>query len=588
VKPRGTENLILCLLAIAAVLAAFGLQELRGLAGALGATVGTLAACAVVMALYHRLTDQAQTIERQLASERALTERYQDLIDNASDIIYTHDLEGRLLTLNKAGRVLTGYDVSAGSPLFFLDLVAPGSLEAAQRMLRNVVGGGVPVSGELELRTAHGTQVVVDLAVRLVRRGGQPASVFGIARDATARRRVECELQRAREAAEASSRAKSEFLANMSHEICTPMNGIVGMTELALDTPLTAEQREHLTTVKACAESLLRLLHDVLDFSRIDAGTLGLDPVEFALRDTVGTVAVLFGPQAAAKKVAFDIAVHPDVPDNVVGDPGRLRQILVNLVGNAVKFTAEGRVAVDVGLASADDEGVGIRFAVADTGIGIPAEKQVVVLEPFSQGDGSIARRFSGTGLGLSISSRLVAMMGGQLEVESEPGGGSRFSFTARFGRGRPPSPEPVAPEATAVADGGGGLHILLVEDNVVNQRLTERLLEKRGHRVTVVPDGEGAVAAAAREVFDLVLMDVQMPGMNGFEATATLRAHETGTGRRTPIVAITAHALSGDRERCLEAGMDAYISKPVRAYELYAAVETLVRGKLPVPTAPR
>ncbi len=558
------------------------------MAGILGATLGALVACAVIMALYHRLTEQTATIERQLASERALTERYQDLIDNASDVIYTHDLDGRLLTLNKAGQALTGYGAPSDGPLFFLDLVSPGSLEAAQRMLRNVMGAGVPVSGELELRTAHGIQVVVDLAIRLVRRAGQPASVFGIARDATARRRVEAELQRAREAAEASSRAKSDFLANMSHEICTPMNGLVGMTDLVLETPLDSEQREHLMTVKSCAESLLRLLHDVLDFSRMEAGTLGLDPLEFGLRDSIGAVTALFGPQAAAKHLSFDVMVGPDVPDRVVGDPGRLRQILANLVGNAVKFTPEGRVAIEVALASEGEEQVEVGFAVSDTGIGIPAEKHLVVFEPFAQGDGSTARRFSGTGLGLSISARLVTLMGGQLEVESEPGGGSRFSFVARFGKGRRPVPEAPAPAPPSEAEEAGeGLRILLAEDNVVNQRLTQRLLEKRGHRVTVVPGGAQAVAAASRERFDLVLMDVQMPGMNGFEATDALRALEAGTGRRTPIVAITAHALSGDRERCLEAGMDAYISKPVRAYELYTAVETLARRKTPIPTTP-
>ena len=538
-----------------------------------------------VLLLYRAVTTQARLVQRQLESERALAERYQELFENASDMVYTLDLEGRLTSLNRAGEELSGFRLAEKDGLTIFDLVASGAQEGAQRLMLNVVRGGVPVRGELEFRTARGTHLVVEIVERIIKRQGRPVGVHGIARDVTAHKRAEIDMRNARGAAEAASRSKSQFLANMSHEIRTPMNGIVGMTDLALDTELTTEQREYLVTVKSCAEALLRLIEDVLDFSKIEAGKLGLDPIDFPLRQTVEDIRKMFGLRAAEKGIALAFHVGADVPDRLLGDPGRLQQVIVNLVGNALKFTPQGRVELNVDLVASGNDGTRIRFAVTDTGIGIPADKARMIFDAFSQADESTARRFGGTGLGLTISARLTQMMGGTLEVETEPGKGSRFFFTARFDPSpltrlaRQPEVEMRPAELPAPA-GAGGLRVLLVEDNLVNQRLTEHLLQKRGHAVVLVGDGEQAIAAASRERFDLILMDVQMPGINGFEATTGIRALEQGTLRRTPIVAITAHAMAGDRERCLEAGMDAYISKPVRAYELYAAVETLARRR--------
>jgi signal transduction histidine kinase/YesN/AraC family two-component response regulator/HPt (histidine-containing phosphotransfer) domain-containing protein len=527
------------------------------------------------------------------------------------------------------------------------------------------------------------------------------------------------QLREAKETAEETTRAKSDFLANMSHEIRTPMNGIIGMTELTLDTTLTSAQRGYLGMVKASADSLLTIINDILDFSKIEAGKFDLDPISFNLRDGLADMVKTLALRAHEKELELAFHVAADVPDAVIGDPGRLRQIILNLLGNAIKFTDRGEVVVRVRLESQTEGAALLHFAIADTGIGIPAEKQKLIFEAFSQADTSTTRTYGGTGLGLTICSRLVEMMNGSIWVESQPGKGSTFQFTAQLGIQADPSLkietyEPLSLEALSVlvvddnetnrlilqetltawrmaptvvdsgeaalaameqayekgvpfalvlldchmpemdgfsladkirhsphlsratimmlTSGGRGsdqnrcrelgiaaylikpikqselldsilttlglaapavqqpseelgvsphgmreLRILLAEDNQINQLLALRLLEKQGHSVMIVGNGQEALDAIAVEPFDIVLMDVQMPKMGGFEATKAIRAREPIGGPRLPIIAMTANAMKGDHERCLEVGMDGYVSKPVKAEKLFAEIRRVI-----------
>ncbi|MGD0775481.1 MAG: two-component regulator propeller domain-containing protein [Candidatus Solibacter sp.] len=376
-------------------------------------------------------------------------------------------------------------------------------------------------------------------------------------------------------ASQQAARAKSEFLANVSHEIRTPLNGVVGMTEVVLQSPLTEDQADCLRLVKVSADSLLIVVNDILDFSKIEAGKLELDSVEFdlaeLLRDTLAPLAVM----ARRKGLELSHRLTPPLPTRLVGDPGRLRQVLLNLAGNAVKFTGTGSVEIVAAQEDISDTPGGARrihFRIRDTGIGIPFEKQALIFEPFRQADGSTSRRYGGTGLGLSICGRLVPMMGGRIWVESQPGVGSTFHFTITAACAAAVT-QPSAPPAETEAPSPASLSVLLAEDNIVNQTLARRMLEKAGYTVVCAMDGREAVEASAARRFDVILMDLQMPHMDGFEATAELRRREAVSGGRTPIVAVTANAMQGDRERCLAAGMDGYVTKPIKRPELFRAI---------------
>jgi len=540
--------------------------------------------------------------------------------------------------------------------------------------------------------------------------------------DLRAIKQAEAQMKRAKESAEAASHAKSEFLANMSHEIRSPMNGVIGMLDLALDTELSAEQRDYLAMAKSSAESLLVVINDILDFSKIEAGKLELESIEFDLRDTLETTMKALAVRAAEKELEINCYVRPGVPDGIMGDPGRLRQVIVNLVGNAIKFTETGGVTLAVESDALAAEAAGLHFSVSDTGIGIPEDKWGAILQPFTQADGSTTRRFGGTGLGLPISRRLVELMGGRLWLESVVGEGSTFHFTAQFAQARvaPPDqrysslvgvpalivddnaetrrilgevltswsmqpalagsapmafsmieesacngrPFPVVLADAGLADRnpfsllqqiaknpllavtgvvllapagrrkdegthaqacvaavlrkpageselrsailnaldrckrerkwatsdrespdrtGRRLYVLVAEDNPLNKVVTVRFLEKLGHSAQFVQTGREVLERIQEETFDLILMDIQMPDMDGFEAAQAIRVQERTTGRHMPIIALTAHALKGDRERCLAAGMDGYLSKPVRLDELSKEIEKTLTS-LPEP----
>ncbi|WP_431854709.1 PAS domain S-box protein [Azospirillum sp.] len=526
----------------------------------------------------------------EVAHLRESEERLNAMVENAVDAIITIDDRGLVQAVNPACLRMFGYTAEEmlGRNIHLLmpshHAVHHDELMRASRRSEqvNVVGR----SRELVARHKDGSEVLIEMGISEVRVNNR-CFYTGVIRDITERKRAQqalvdanvyleqrvaertAEVEAARRKAEEAARAKADFLATMSHEIRTPMNGILGMVRLLLDSALDAEQRDHAQTVLYSGEALLTILNDILDMSKLEAGRLELESVDLDLTRLVGSVAALMSSRAAEKGLTLDTRVAPGTRRFVRGDPTRLRQVLLNLVSNAVKFTERGGVTIAVDDAPAETESRGVRFTVTDTGIGVPDAVRPHLFTEFFQGDSSITRRFGGTGLGLAICRRIVGLMGGEIGVDSRPGGGSAFWFTvpleAAAAPGAADAPEPVAVRLRP-------LRVLLAEDNPVNRKVAVALLTRQGHAVTVAGDGAEALDRVRGERFDVVLMDMQMPRMDGLEAARRIRTLP-GTRGAVPIVALTANALAGDAERCLAAGMNDYVPKPVVPEALAAAL---------------
>ncbi len=695
------------------------------------ALLAIVTASAAFLACRRRLLTLAHTADA-MAEELY---NLRTLIDNVPDYIYIKDTESRFLVANMGVAKVMG--VNSPDDLigktdfdFYPKKWATKFYEDEQAVLKS----GKPALNLVEVvRQNDGSDRWTSTSKVPFLKHGKLVGTIGIGRDVSALKQTEAGLERATHAAEAANRAKSVFLANMSHEIRTPMNGVIGMTDLALDTDLTAEQREYLETVKVSADSLLNVINDILDFSKIEVGKIDLEAIDFNLRECMESALKTVALRADEGGLELLLDVASDVPETVRGDSARLRQVLLNLLGNAIKFTHEGEVTLKVEVAPASTEGQTLQFTVSDTGIGIAPEKKDLIFAPFTQADASTTRQYGGTGLGLAISARLVAMMGGDIWVNSEVGQGSQFHFTATFGAAesrpvvlpasadlhslagirvlvvddnrtnrrilketlarwemRPTSVDSgmsALSELSAAHDAGDpyaliltdmhmpqmdgfdlirrvrampemstlaimmltsagyrddiercrdlnlsvhlvkpirqselrdailrtmgtteadpapalsfppsrrtqksaiSLCVLVAEDNPINQRLATKLLEKRGHQVVTAWNGRQAVEAMQQSSFDLVLMDVQMPEMDGVAATHAIREKEKNTGLHQTVIALTAHAMAGDYERCLAAGMDGYLSKPIRPQDLDALLDKCVACRASVESETR
>jgi PAS domain S-box-containing protein len=532
-------------------------------------------------------------LARDVTEQRESEARFTELFENLQEGVYFCDASGILLDANPAMVRMLGYssrEELIGSNIGALYFEAPQDVFAERKRSPRAAS----LTREIVLKRKDGIPIVcLDNSNATFDAQGRMVRHQGTLVDITGRKAAHEEMQRAKEAAETANRAKSAFLAHMSHEIRTPMNAVIGMTELALDTQPTGEQREYLTMVRDSGKGLLTLINDILDFSKIEAGKLDLDVTAFSLLDVVSETVKILDLRARQKGLTLSSRIPPGVPNELVGDPGRLRQILWNLIDNAIKFTSRGEVDLLVEVESRTEDDACLHFSVSDTGIGIPAEKQGLIFEAFAQADNTTTRKYGGTGLGLSISSCLVSMMGGKIKVESEANHGSTFHFTAKFGLQKQTASQP---EASAVSDLAAAkvppqearspLRVLLVEDNTLNQILAERLVRRRGDEIVVTSNGHEALAAFETGHFDLVLMDVQMPEMSGVEVTTAIRQREREEGARgrVPIIATTASAMKEDRENCLASGMDAYLSKPIDRAALYAAMDQLTGRSGPAP----
>lgn len=538
--------------------------------------------------------------EKTAAAQRQAEHLAAELLRSTTDLLCVIDTSTGAERFNACWENLLGYPPGEMSLLRLEQLIHPddrAALEAARKSLQTTGG---PVGAECRVVAADG---IVHWVAWTWTRSPDGRLICQLGRDVTELKRWQQELeystrelrQRNQDLADAlrtareATKLKSEFVANTSHEIRTPMNAVVGMTELLLTTPLTAEQREYAEMLRDSARSLLSILNDLLEFSRLEARSAVFDREPFDIRETVSAVIHLLYPRAMASNLTLSCFVTPDIPDILVGDSRRLRQVLLNLVSNAVKFTDEGKVVVRVELVAQSPDRLVVRFEVEDTGIGIAPENQERIFEPFIQAEGSTTRKRGGTGLGLAICRQIVESLGGAIGVTSTLGQGSVFWFTLPFAPARQlaqsPHPHADAPQVSLV-----GRHVLLVEDNAVNQHLTRRLLEKEGCKVEIAASGPIALDLIQRSRYDLILMDVQMPDMDGLETTIEIRRRQSSQSR-TPIIALTANAMDGDREACFAAGMDDYLSKPVSRESLRQALQrwmplTPARLEPPAPTA--
>jgi PAS domain S-box-containing protein len=521
---------------------------------------------------------RAERLAAEITSQLRVRERAINSSTNGITILDATRPGLPVIYVNPAVERMTGYTAREIKSLPSSAMIGPDKDQPGVALLRDAIQEGREARAVLRCLRKDGTLYWNEIGLAPLHDArGVVTHFVSVSTDITERKQAE-------EALETASRAKSEFLANISHEIRTPLNAVIGMTDLALDTKLNAEQRHYLGAASQSASQLLALINDVLDFARIEAGKLEIHAEPFSLREIVELWLGPFSLRAREKGLQLDLHIHPDVPDALTCDLLRLRQVLVNLVGNALKFTEQGHVRIDVELSteSSPDTPAGapqfpIQFAVVDTGIGIPKDKQEAVFQDFTQGDNSITRHYGGTGLGLAISKRLVTLMGGRIWLESEPGHGSRFFFVVPMPAAPagsflapatlpPVTPPPLAPFRSH--------RFLVAEDNPVNAELLTTLLKKFGHTARVVTNGHEALKILERETFDLIFMDLQMPGLDGIKATIAVRQREQGAPFRTPIIAVTAHASKDTRQQCIDAGMDDYLAKPIRRRELLAVIE--------------